>query len=162
LLWTGYEPAIAKKPSEELAWLKDNAAGNPLITDTIVPRAMRRLVATGKREELGLCLNFVAELTDSGVRANALDALVLAIGNRTVDAPPEWEAVHAKLANDADANVKRFTNSLAVKFRDAEALHRAMAVAGDATKKTDERLAALRDLAVVRSPGTAPFLLQLV
>jgi putative membrane-bound dehydrogenase-like protein len=162
LLWTAFEPGLAAKPKEELAWLEENAAGNALITDAIVPRAMRRLVATGKREDLGLCLSFVAKLPDSGVRAKALDALVSAIGNRTVDSPAEWGAVHAKLANDTDANVKRLTNSLAVKFRDAEAIHRAMAVAGDATKTADERLAALRDLAVVRSPGTVPFLLQLV
>ena len=32
---------------------------------------------------------------DSGVRAKALEGLVLAIGNRTVDAPSEWNAVHA-------------------------------------------------------------------
>lgn len=162
LLWTAYEPGLMANPNDELTWLKNNAAGNALITDTIVPRSMRRLVATGKREDLGLCLTFVGDLADSGVRAKALDALVSAIGNRTVDAPHEWDAVHAKLAKDDHADVKRLTNSLAVKFKDAEAIHRAMAVAGDAGKSTDERLTALRDLAVVRSPGSAPFLMQLI
>jgi putative heme-binding domain-containing protein len=96
------------------------------------------------------------------VRVKALDALVAAIGNRTVDAPHEWEAVHDKLAKDSDATVKRLASSLAIKFKDAAAVHQAMSVAGDATKTTDERLAALRDLAVVRSPGTVPFLMQLI
>ena len=83
LLWIAYEPGLAAKPKDELAWLKDNAAGNALITDTIVPRAMRRLVATGKRDDLGLCLTFVADLTDAGVRAKALDgAGRRRIGNR--------------------------------------------------------------------------------
>jgi putative membrane-bound dehydrogenase-like protein len=162
LLWVAYEPGLAAKPKEELAWLKDNAAGNALITDTIVPRAMRRLIATGKREDVGLCVAFIGDVTDSGVRAKALDALVSAIGNRTVDAPHEWDDVHPKLEKDTNADVKRLTNSLAVKFRDSAAIHRAMAVAGDSTKQTPERLAALRDLVVVRSPSTAPFLLELV
>ncbi len=162
LLWLAYEPGLAKNPKEELAWLKDNAAGNALIADTIVPRAMRRLIATGKREDLGLCLAFVGDLANSGVRAKALDGLIQAIGNRTVDAPADWQVVHAKLEKDTHADVRRLTNSLAIKFRDAEAIHRAMAVAGDGTKKVDERLAALRDVAVVRSPATVPFLMDLV
>src|SRR5262245_46886237 len=153
---------MPSKPNDKLAWLKDNAAGNALITDTIVPRAMRRLIATGKREDVGLCVAFIGDVADSGVRAKALDALVSAIGNRTVDAPGEWDAVHVKLEKDTNADVKRLTNSLAVKFKDAEAIHRAMAVAGDSSKQTPERLAALRDLGVVRSQATAPFLLQLV
>jgi putative membrane-bound dehydrogenase-like protein len=163
LLWVAYEPGLAAKPKEELAWLKDNAAGNALITDTIVPRSMRRLVATGKREDLAMCLSFVADVAETGVRVKSLDALVSAIGNRTVDAPGDWPAVQEKLAKDTNGDVKRLTNSLAIKFRDAEAIHRAMAVAGDAEKyKTPERAAAIRDLAVVRSPGTVPFLLELV
>src|SRR5262249_27307486 len=93
--------------------------------------------------------------------AKALDALVSAIGNRTADAPHEWDTVHEKLAKDTKADVKRLTNSLAVKFRDAEAIHRAMAAAGDVGKPTEERLAALRDLAVVKSPATVPSLLEL-
>jgi putative membrane-bound dehydrogenase-like protein len=160
--WVAYEPILANNPMDELAWLKEHAPGNALITDTIVPRSMRRLVATGKREDLGLCLAFVGDLADSGVRARALDALVSAIGNRTVDAPHEWDAVHAKLSKDDQADVKRLTNSLAIKFKDAEAVHRAMAVAGDASKPTDERLAALRDLSVLKSRGTVPFLMDLV
>lgn len=162
LLWVAYEPGLAAKPKEELAWLKNNAAGNALITDTIVPRAMRRLVATGKREDLGLCVSFVGEVADAGVRAKALDALVSAIGNRTVDAPAEWKTTQEILAKDTNADVKRLTSSLAIKFRDAEAIHRAMAVAGDSKKTTGERAAAIRDLAVVRSPGTVPFLMELI
>lgn len=163
LLWIAYEPVLAKNPEDELRWLRENAPGNLLITDTIVPRAMRRLIATGKREDVGLCVAFIADLTDSGVRAKALDALVSAIGNRTVDAPHEWPTAQEKLAIDSNADVKRLTGSLAIKFRDAEAIHKAMAVAGDAEKyKTPERVAAVRDLAVVRSPGTVPFLMELV
>lgn len=162
LLWVAYEPGLVKNPKEELAWLKDNAAGNALITDTIVPRAMRRLVVTGKREDLGLCVSFVGELADTGVRVKALDALVSAIGNRTVDAPADWKATQEILAKDTNADVKRLSSSLAIKFRDAEAIHRAMAIAGDSKKTPAERSAAVRDLGVVRSPGTAPFLMELV
>jgi putative membrane-bound dehydrogenase-like protein len=162
LLWVAYEPGLAKNPKDELAWLKDNAAGNALITDTIVPRSMRRLIATGRREDVGLCVEFIGNLTESAPRAKALEAMVAAIGNRTVDAPHEWTAARDKLAMDTNADVKRLTSSLAIKFQDAEAIHRAMAVAGNKDKSTAERAAAVRDLSVLRSPGTVPFLLELV
>jgi putative heme-binding domain-containing protein len=154
LLWTAYEPGLAAKPKHELIWLKDNAPGNALITDTIVPRAMRRLVATGKPDDLGACVAFVGDLTDSGVRHKALDALVSAIGNRTVDEPKEWKTVRAALAKDTNPEVGRLTNSLAVKFRDPEAVKAALAIARDSKQNVADRIRAVRDLAVARDPNT--------
>src|SRR5262249_30700542 len=43
MLWLAYEPKLAAAVSAEIAWLQAHAAGNPLLTDHIVPRAMRRL-----------------------------------------------------------------------------------------------------------------------
>jgi len=162
LLWTAYEPGLAAKPKEELAWLKDNTAGNALITDTIVPRAMRRLVATGKPEDLAACVAFVGDLPANGGQVKALEALVSAVGNRTVDAPADWKNVEKKLAANANAEVRRLTNSLAVKFRDPEAVKKALAVAGDSAKDASERIAAVRDLSIARDPATLPPLLDLV
>src|SRR5262249_46523469 len=56
LVWTAYEPVVASEGRFELKWLQDNATGNPLITDTILPRAMRRLVATGKPGDIAACV----------------------------------------------------------------------------------------------------------
>ena len=129
MLWLAYEPKLAAAPKSELDWLKDNAAGNPLITDTIVPRAMRRLVATGKADDLAACVAFIGSLKDTSVRVKALSGLALALENRQVDPPAEWKAVYAALLQDSDAEVQRLARHLAVNFQDPEAIRRALAMA---------------------------------
>jgi putative membrane-bound dehydrogenase-like protein len=154
LLWIAYEQNLTSKLSAELDWLKQNAAGNALVSDTIVPRTIRRLVATGKADDLAACVAFVAELKETNTRVKALDALVSAIGNRQVDEPKEWKAVRDRLTKDENADVRRLVNSLAVKFADAEAVKRAVAVAVDAAKSLNERASAVRDLGVAKAPAT--------
>jgi putative membrane-bound dehydrogenase-like protein len=162
LIWLAYEPTLSANAKDELAWLKDNAASNPLITDTIIPRAMRRLVATGKPEDIAACVAFLGDLKDSTARLKALDALVSAIGNRTLDEPKEWKTVRDVLTKDANAGVQRLANSLAVKFSDPEAVRRALAVASDASRPATERAAAVRDLGVARSSATLKPLMDMV
>jgi putative membrane-bound dehydrogenase-like protein len=159
LLWVAYEPGLTAKPNEELTWLKDNAPGNELIAYTMIPRAMRRLVATGKAEDLAACVAFLGDLPVAQV--NALEALVSAIGNRTVDAPKDWKSIESKLTANENADVRRLANSLAVKFRDPEAVKKALAVARDTTKETAERVAAVRDLGVARDPATLQSIIDL-
>src|SRR5262249_50273578 len=159
LLWVAYEPGLAAKPKEELNWLRDNAPGNELIAYIIIPRAMRRLVASGKAEDLAACVAFLGELQVA--QANALQALVFAIGSRTLDAPKDWKSVESKLAANENADVRRLTNSLAVKFRDPEAVKKALAIARDSMKDTAERVAAVRDLGVARDPATLPAILDM-
>jgi len=159
LLWVAYEPVLAAKPREELNWLRDNAPGNELIAYTVIPRAVRRLVATGKAEDLAASVAFLGELQVA--QANALEALVSAIGNRTLDAPRDWKSVEAKLAANENADVRRLTNSLAVKCRDPEAVKKALAIARDSTKDTADRVAAVRDLGVARDPATIPAILDM-
>ena len=120
-----------------------------------------RLVATGKPEHLAQIVAFVGDLADSGVRVKALDALVAAIGNRLVDEPAEWKSVRVVLAKDTNTDVQRLTNSLAVKFSDAEAIRKALAVAVDGKREVSERLNAIRDLGVAKSPATLQPLLDL-
>jgi putative membrane-bound dehydrogenase-like protein len=165
LLWAVYEKGLTSKESkaqEELNWLKENAAGNALISDTIVPRTLRRLVATGKPEDLAACLAFLGEVKDSAVRVKALEAVVSAIGNRTIDGPENWKTVRDSLASDPNPTVKNLANSLAIKFRDVEAVKRAQQIALDNSKLPLERLNAIRDLGAARSPSSLSGLLNLV
>ena len=83
---------------------------------------MRRLVATGKPEELADCIAFLGELKDSTVRRKALDGLTIALQGRLVDAPEMWKAVFAELVKDQDAEVQRLARRLAVNFRDRAAV----------------------------------------
>jgi putative membrane-bound dehydrogenase-like protein len=162
ILWLAYEEKLTSGAKAELGWLKDHAAGNALVTDTIVPRAMRRLVATGKKEDLQACVAFLRDLKDSGARRQALAGLVEALQNQQLDAPLEWRAVQAELLKDGDAEVQRLARRLAVHFQDVEAARRALAVARDVRKALRERVEAVHDLAVVHPLGMHRPLLELL
>ncbi|MCE9531915.1 MAG: c-type cytochrome [Planctomycetes bacterium] len=146
LLWVAYEKQIAKSPSTELDWLRDNT--NELVTNYIIPRAMRRLVATGKAEDLTACVKFLGNLKDSSAKLRALEGLVTAMQNRQFDAPAEWTTVSGALAKQDSVEIKALVNKLAINFRDVEAVKRALAVAVDAGKTVSERVGAIRDLAL--------------
>src|SRR5439155_23627478 len=75
MLWLAYDPYLAAAPAAELDWLRDNAPGNALLTSAIVPRAMRRLVATGKPEDLAACVEFLRVRFGQTVKRAALEGL---------------------------------------------------------------------------------------
>ena len=156
MLWLAYEPKLAAKPQAELQWLRANAAGNPLITDHIVPRAMRRLVATGKADDLNACVAFAAA-TDSTVRLRALEGLAEALKGRQVDLPAGWADARSKLLADSDERVKKLAAILAVAFRDLAAVRRALAVAADAKQSPAIRAEAIRTLAQPSCPRRSLF-----
>ena len=52
MLWLAYEPKLTSAAKSELDWLKDNATGNALVTETIVPRTMRKALGSRNRREL--------------------------------------------------------------------------------------------------------------
>jgi putative membrane-bound dehydrogenase-like protein len=162
MIWLAYEPVLASEAKTELAWLKDNAAGNALITDTIVPRSMRRLVATGKPDDLALCLKFVSEVKDKAVRTQALSGLAIAFEGRTVDAPAEWAALQERLAKDADETTKKLFNKLAVAFRDPKAARRAHEAAHNLKLPSEERAEAVRQLVLLKHPEALKSLLTLL
>jgi putative membrane-bound dehydrogenase-like protein len=162
MLWLGYEQRLLGAAKEELGWLKDNAPSNPLLTETIVPRAMRRLAATGKKEDLEACLAFAVAVKDGAARRQALEGLVIAFQNRQVEAPVGWKDARAELLRAGDADVKRLVGRLSVSFQDVEAIRRALNVARDATRPVPERIEALRDLALARPAEALKPLLTLL
>ena len=62
--------------------------------------ALRRLVATGKADDLAACVALVAA-TKGEVRLKALEGLTEGLKGRTVDAPPRWVTLQAELIADA-------------------------------------------------------------
>src|SRR5262249_60810595 len=89
MIGLAYEPQVPAKRSSALDWLRQHAAGNELVTNDIVPRTMRRLVATGKVEDLTACVAFLREVADSAVRRQALEGLVLGLQDRQGRCPPD-------------------------------------------------------------------------
>jgi putative membrane-bound dehydrogenase-like protein len=168
LLWLAFEKNMAHNEAMRvphgpaLSWLKDNAAGNPLITDTIIPRTMRRLATTGKADNLTACVTFIGSLKDTTVRGKALGGLALAMENRQVDVPAGWKALSAELLKDPDPEVQRLARRLSVNFQDPEAIRRALAVARDTKKPTGERVEAVHDLALTHRDFALKPLLEMV
>jgi putative membrane-bound dehydrogenase-like protein len=149
MLWLAYEKQLSKERAD-LDWLRDNAAGNPLVTDTIVPRTMRRLAATGKPADLDACIAFIGDLKDVAVRRKALEGLTLALAGKQIDAPASWAKVYAALQKDDDAEVRRFAQSLAVTFRDLSAARKALAAARDVKRPARERIEAVREVGLAK------------
>jgi len=152
----GRSPAL----DAELTWLAEQAPTNILVRDQIIPRVMRRLVATGQPDDLERCVRFVAGLRDANSREKALDGLAVGLTGRTVAPPPSWAALQAELGRDP--RIVPLANKLAVSFRDPAAIRRALDTAKDAAKDAAARAEAVRQLAALRPPEAAPLLLGLV
>ena len=134
LLWLAYEPRVAMQRETTLAWLKQNASENALVTEEIVPRALRRLVATNKSDDLEACVAFL-EGSAKDVRRQGLEGLTLGLKSKQVDAPPSWKRLFPELVKDSDAKIQELTRRLAVNFRDREAVAGALKLASDTTQK---------------------------
>ena len=167
LTWIAYEKVVSKKngannPAEkELAWLAEQSPDNIFVRDHIVPRVMRRLVATGQPADLALCVKFVADVKDAHSREKALDGLAIALANQTVTAPKEWAAIRDELAKSDNAKLVSLANKLAVSFRDPEAIARALGVLKNTEKTATERAEAVRQLAQLKAPDAAKLFREL-
>ena len=168
LVWTAYEKVLANdlkqkdapqvKPGsekagealeKELAFLAKEAPDNIFVRDVIVPKVMRRLVATGDAADLALCVKFLADVKDTNTREKALDGLVVALADQTVDAPAEWKAVRDTLLLEPKFTVP--VNKLSVSFRDPEAVQRALGVLSDVKKPDADRAEAVRQLTQLKA-----------
>ena len=121
---------------------------------------MRRLVATGKPESIAACVVFAGELTLSASRQRALEGLVEALKGRQVDAPPEWKTVRLALAKE-NKEIQALANKLAINFRDADAIKKALAIAVDVARSLQERTDAIRDLALAKPEAALQPLLNI-
>lgn len=161
LLWLGFESRLVSNIESELEWLKANAPRNNLVTERIIPQTMRRLVATGKTEDLERAIRFVLETRVVSVRIAALEGLTQALQNRQVDAPPSWKSLAETLAKEADSRFEPLVAKLGVSFRDREAINRAIRVVKDEKSTKLNRLEAIRALGSARPKEAFDLLKQL-
>src|SRR5262249_46401139 len=125
-----------------------------------ISRAMRRLVATGKPDDLAECVAFIAAAKND-VRLKALEGLAEGLKGRTVDAPSAWPALQGELIADAKPQVQRLARALAVAFRDPAAVQRALAIVRDSKKPSGERAEAVRQLAQLKAVEAPALFLSL-
>ncbi|MDB5312565.1 MAG: Cytochrome c [Gemmataceae bacterium] len=167
LVWLAYEKVLAKKADatpadKELAWLAEQAPDNIFVRDQIVPKVMRRLVATGQPDDLKRCIKFVASTKDVNTREKALDGLAVALAGQTVNAPEGWVELQAELRKNADPRLVPLANKLAVSFRDPAAVKRAFDAAMNTGLTTDSRTEAVRQIALLKPTEGVKVLLVLV
>ncbi len=178
LLWLAYEPHLTGRQSQvndaeatqrlarstraaALAWLKEHAPDNPLVTEEIVPRTLRRLAVTDSADDLEACVAFLATVHGE-VRRQALAGLAQGLKSRQVDAPPSWPKVFALLLKDADGRTQEAARRLAVNFQDREAIARALSGASDSSLSVAVRLDAVHDLALAHPPAGQKILRDLL
>jgi putative membrane-bound dehydrogenase-like protein len=145
MIWLAYEPHLAAASRLELRWLAQRLPNNPLVEREILPRAVRRLVATGRMEDMSECVRSLGGMP-SAARRIVLDAFLIALRDRPAEQPPTWKTVFPDLLNDSDTDVRRMARRLAVKFRDPEAVRRSIACLVDKTRPSGERIDAAADL----------------
>jgi putative membrane-bound dehydrogenase-like protein len=179
LLWLAYEKVLSSAPAPaldaELAWLVEECMPKPLtpdrivvpsqtITETILPRVMRRLVASGNSAHLDRCLMFVGKLSDDYVHArrHALAGLVTALEGQVVDAPRAWPDARIAIAKDATPETKKLLDKLAVSFRDPEAMKRAYDLVHDEKASAADRAEALRQVVLMKHPQAQTLVVSLL
>jgi putative membrane-bound dehydrogenase-like protein len=168
LVWIAYERIISRKEGGdttleiELSWLTEQSPENPFVREQIVPKVMRRLVATGKADDLKLCIDFITKLKDNPSREKAMDGLVIALAGQTVNAPDGWTNLQAEISKGGDARLIALSNKLAVNFRDPAALKRAITNAKNDDLPPDTRAEAVRQLGALKATETVTLLINLV
>jgi putative membrane-bound dehydrogenase-like protein len=172
LVWYAFEKAMfrAKRPDlelflAELAGVSQDrplavpdgrvALANQFMRDRILPKVMRRLAATGRPEDLALCMKVIGWLYDNPARRAALEGLAVALNDQVIDAPIGWAEAQTKLLAAKDPAVTELVNKLAVSFRDPAALKRAFDTFQDRTAIADRRAEALRQLVRLRHADAA-------
>ncbi len=180
LTWLAYEKSLMKasakpagtdakgKPVEgtspldaELAWLAANAAGNAFVTDQIIPKVMRRLVATGEAGKLDLCVKFIGSLKDSTAKRKALEGLAVAVQGQQLTPPKAWADVRQALLKDKDASTLSLVNKVAVAFRDPQVFQRMTAQMSNGRTEA-LRVEAIRQVAAYNDPKSVEKLMDLV
>jgi putative membrane-bound dehydrogenase-like protein len=166
MIWLAYEPRVVVQRNTILSWLNRtasgrNSSGNAVVANEMVPRVMRRLVATGKPDDLRACIRLVATIPYNALLP-ALEGLVLALKDRQVAPPDEWKLLFEHLVKDDDSRIRDLARRLAVSFQDPKAIARALALAADVKSPLSRRLEALRDVALAHPPEGLKMLPALV
>src|SRR5262249_51807767 len=149
MIWYAYEPMLASADGADLAWLSQHAADSPLISRTIVPRAIRRVLVSANEQAETQCLAFFREVEDETARLEGLKGLVEALHHRSDSRSENWMRIASMLARDKNAEVRRLARRLAVLIGDSQAVRETIQLAANDKESSVDRMDSVRDLAEV-------------
>jgi len=162
MLWLAVEKLLAQDPARTVKMLQERAAGNSLVIQHILPRATRRLTATGQAGDLSTSLALLSSAKDNAVRTAVLAGLAEGLRGRRVRAPFEWKQIAESLAAENDPVIKRLSQAVAASFNDDRAARRALEAAANASASNEDRTEAIRQLALLRPPEGPPLLASII
>jgi putative membrane-bound dehydrogenase-like protein len=145
----------------ELAWLAENAPGNAFIIVQIIPKVMRRLVATNDTKQLELCVKFIAGLKGTTTKRMALEGFATAVQGQQLSPPAGWAELRQAMLRDRDPATMDLMGKIAVSFRDPQVFQRMLAQMGNEKQKDDARIEAIRQVAQYADPKSVDPLLRL-
>lgn len=156
LAWLVLESHCASRRDEVLGLLDDEALWpTPLARLHLLPRLMRRLAASGSRQELLACASLLRQAPTAADRAALLGGFEEAFVGRGVPSLPD-ELLEALAASG------QLTLSLRVRRREPAALAEALARVHDDALDPALRLAAIRLFGEVEHPPAAAALLGII
>lgn len=151
-LWWATEQEIGKNRDGVLQSLIQHGTGNNLLTKHIIPRVARRIAASGQANDLAAAVHFVSALPDDATQIAGLSGLVEALKGRRQDAPPGWATVAGALRQKKNPELNRLVQQVAASLNDPEAIMASLKTAGDTHKPVNERIEAVRQLALTQPP----------
>jgi putative membrane-bound dehydrogenase-like protein len=162
LIWVAYEPSLLPDYERKLTWLGQHADNDPLVRDEIVPRALRRLVATGDLQHLNAAVSFLGQLFSSRAVAAAIDGLLEALKGRRVQKPASWHPLAKAEQEPADFDpASGRLLRLRAHFGDPNAIAYFERAAADTHRDPRQRIDAVQALALARLPSSVDVLLRL-
>jgi putative membrane-bound dehydrogenase-like protein len=131
MIWIAYEPLVVKNQEAILPWLKEHTATYPMfreypiVRDWIIPRVLRRLVATGQSSDLEAALALLIKLRDDHAFRAGLDGMLEALRGRRMDAPKHWSELAKRGAGRTAQAVtlNRHIQRLGAHFGEVEAVY---------------------------------------
>lgn len=154
LCWWVFEARIPSATSEVMEFFKTRALWDePLVTQQVLPRVVRRFAVEGKRQELLLIAQLLKLAPGKEQAAQLLKGFEEAYRGRAMTGLPD-ELVSAMAASGGA--------SLAIRLRqgDAAAVKEALAIVADVKAKPDDRLLYARSFGELKNNDAVPVLLK--
>ncbi len=151
-VWQALEPQIAMNPSGSAEWLSSIATTTQPLSRVLSHKAMRRLCDTRKAENLDLAVEFCDKIAAHDILlAHALDGLAKGQEGGVIKPMKDVSASLAKWRSNANTDVRKHAQTLAVLWGDEAAVKEMLTALHDASKAEKDRIAVLQSLRKVKT-----------
>jgi putative heme-binding domain-containing protein len=161
MIWFAYEPLVPTWQKEILNWISNQADKHVIVRETILPRVMRRLAATGRSADLDAALHFLRKLSPPSMGV-ALDGLLEQLRGRRLEPTTGWKEETAYLFGQTDSGVQERVRRLGLHFSHPDSIQWALDTAQQETPDLGRRIQAIQGLALAGAENSVPALLHLV